>query len=619
MVLYETLLKNHRYDFSKLVTHYLTMSFDTWTVSAVADQLRQTILPGRVQQVVQVDDASLAFEIYAQRQRFYLLASASQQNPRLHLLSDKPRRGVETASPMLQLLRKFVRDSLLVAVEQPPWERLLVLRFEHAEFGQTLVVAELIGRWANVLLLRPARKGGRKGESGEWSVESGERKGESGEWRILECMHRHRPQEGASRPALPGQPYTPPPAQTGWPPDALTEQQLRLALEEAPSDAPLWRLLVDELLGLSPQMARELVFRALGDAQTKVVQVTQLTPLLEAVAGWVDMLQHGRWQPCLARDLTGNPVAFAPYLLTHRTDAQLEPVDTISLAAERFYNERTQTVGDTYATARRQVGSSVERAAKALRRRQEAIQRELRTPEEIDRLRASGEWILALATQIAPRQAELRLPPEVTFDAITLDPALSPAENAAAYFKRYRKAKRGLEMNRVRVAAVAAELAYVDQLAADLALATDRGEINSVRSALADAGYVRTPAAPSIAQAKGPRRIVSRDGYTILVGRNSRQNEQITFEVAGTDDLWLHARGLPGSHVVIRCGGRPVSEETIRQAAGLAAYYSKGQGEAAVDVLVVERRRVHRAPGGRPGMVLVDGERVVRVRPQAEH
>lgn len=102
------------------------------------------------------------------------------------------------------------------------------------------------------------------------------------------------------------------------------------------------------------------------------------------------------------------------------------------------------------------------------------------------------------------------------------------------------------------------------------------------------------------------------------MGRNSRQNEQITFEVAGADDLWLHARGLPGSHVIIRCGGRPVSEETVRQAAGLAAYYSKGQGEAAVDVMIVERRRVHRAPGGRPGMVFVDGERVVRVKPQAE-
>ena len=587
------------------------MSYDTWTVSAVANQLRETIVPGRVQQVVQVDDASLAFEIYAQRQRFYLLASASQQTPRLHLLSDKPRRGVETASPLLQLLRKFVRDSLLVGIEQPDWERLLILRFEHAELGATHLIAELIGRWANILLLRPAGK-----EKGK--VKGGERRVEGEEWRVLECVHRYRLQDGASRPALPGQLYTPPPTQTGWPPDTLTEQQMRLVLSEAPPDAPLWRVLVDGLLGLSPQMARELVFRALGNAQAKGEHVADVAPLLETVAGFVDHLQHGGWQPCLARDQAGNPVAFAPYLLTYRTDVQLEPMESISLAVERFHGERTQTTGDQYATPRRQVASSVERAAKALRRRQEAIQRELRSPEEIARLRASGEWILALATQIIPRQTELQLPPEVAFDAIALDPALSAADNAAAYFKRYRKAKRGLEMNRGRLAAVAAELAYVDQLAADLALAADRGEIDAVRSALVEAGYVRQPSTPSITQAKGPRRITSKEGYAILVGRNSRQNEQITFEVAGADDLWLHARGLPGSHVIIRCGGQPVSEETVRQAAGLAAYYSKGQGEAAVDVMIVERRRVHRAPGGHPGMVFVDGERVVRVKPQAE-
>jgi predicted ribosome quality control (RQC) complex YloA/Tae2 family protein len=119
-------------------------------------------------------------------------------------------------------------------------------------------------------------------------------------------------------------------------------------------------------------------------------------------------------------------------------------------------------------------------------------------------------------------------------------------------------------------------------------------------------------------QVQGPRRFTSAEGYTILVGRNSRQNEHVTFDLAGSDDLWLHARGWPGSHVVIRSGGRPVSQETVAQAAGLAAFYSKAQREAWVDVIVAERRRVRRPPGPRhPGMVAVDGEQVVRVRPDS--
>lgn len=118
---------------------------------------------------------------------------------------------------------------------------------------------------------------------------------------------------------------------------------------------------------------------------------------------------------------------------------------------------------------------------------------------------------------------------------------------------------------------------------------------------------------------QGPRRFTSAEGYTILVGRNSRQNEHVTFDLAGPDDLWLHARGWPGSHVVIRSGGQPVSQETVAQAAGLAAFYSRAQREAWVDVIVVEKRRVRRPPGKRhPGMVTLDGEQVVRVRPIAE-
>lgn len=583
------------------------MTYDFWTTAAVADELRHTITPGRVQQVVQVDAASLAFEVYAGRERRYLLASVDLQAPRVFLADDKPRRGVDTPSTLLQLLRKYVRGAALTAVHQPPWERILYLDFQHPEHGQTRLVVELIGRWANLLLLRPA-----KGEGEAAQV-----------WRILECVHRHRPQDGASRPALPGQLYQPPPQPAGLAPDALDAAQARSLLDGAPSDVALWRVLVDGLLGVSPQTAREIVYRALGDVQARAGQVKGVASLVETVAAWVEMLRDGRWQPCLARDAAGAPLAFAPYLLTQRTDAVLEPLPSISRAVDLFYGERAQTSGDAYAAARRQTAASLERAVRSLEKRQAALQRELRPAEEIERLRASGEWILALATQIAPRQTELPLPEGVELPPIRLDPALSPAENAAAYFKRYRKARRAAEMGQPRLEALAAELSYLEQLGADLALAADRNEIDAVRAALAEAGYARqrrqaarSDAGQNTVQVQGPRRYTSREGYAILVGRNSRQNEHITCDLAGPDDLWLHARGWPGSHVVIRSGGQPVSEETVRQAAGLAAFYSKAQREAWVDVIVVERRRVRRPPGPRhPGMVMVDGERVVRVRP----
>ncbi len=595
------------------------MTYDFWTSAAIADELRRTVTPGRVQQVVQVDTASLALEIYAGRERRYLLLSADQQAPRVHLLADKPRRGVDTPSTLLQLLRKYVRGAALTAVSQPPWERVLRLEFQHPELGSTWIVVELIGRWANLLLLRRA-------SSPSPPVPlppEGEGWGE-GEFRILECIHRHRSQDGALRPAQPGQLYQPPPVQTGLPPNALDAVQAQRLLDAAASEAPLWRVLVEGLQGISPLAAREMAQRALGDSQARAGQVEDVAPLVETVAMWVEMLQSGRWQSCLARDAAGVAVAFAPYLLTHRRDAHLEPLDSISQAAEQFYGEKAQSAGDAYAAARRQVEASLQRAGRGLEKRRAAIQRELRPAEEIERLRASGEWILALATQIAPRQSELPLPEGVELPPVRLDVALSPADNAAAYFKRYRKARRAAEMGQPRLAALDAELAYLEQLSADLALAADRNEIDAVRAALAEAGYARrrklarSETGQSRVQVQGPRRFTSAEGYTILVGRNSRQNEHITFDLAGPDDLWLHARGWPGSHVVIRSGGQPVSNETVTQAAGLAAFYSKAQREAWVDVIVVEKRRVRRPPGKRhPGMVVVEGERVVRVRPNS--
>ncbi|HSN76050.1 MAG TPA: NFACT RNA binding domain-containing protein, partial [Anaerolineae bacterium] len=546
----------------------------------------------------------------------------------VHLLADKPRRGVDTPSTLLQLLRKYVRGGALVTVSQPPWERILRLEFLHPEFGPTWIVVELIGRWANLLLLRAvpsASKRAGRSEEPTPSPSEGEGWGEGESYRILECIHHHRPQDGAVRPALPGQIYQLPPAQGGLAPDALDEAQALRLTHAAPPDAPLWRVLVDGLLGVSPLAAREIVYRALGDSQARAGQAGEVTLLVETVAAWVEMLQTGRWQPCLVRDSAGAPGAFAPYLLTHRSDGRLDPLESISQVAEQFYGEKAQSAGDAYAAARRQVAASIERAVRGLEKRQASIQRELRPTEEIERLRASGEWILALATQITPRQAELILPEGVELPAIRLDRALSPAGNAATYFKRYRKARRAAEMGGPRLEALATELSYLEQLSADLALAADRNEIDAVRAALAEAGYARqrrqqTGAAvePARVQVQGPRRYTSREGYAILVGRNSLQNEHVTFEVVGPDDLWLHARGWPGSHVVIRSGGRPVSDETMQQAAGLAAFYSRAQREAWVDVIVAEKRRVRRPPGKRhPGMVTVDGERVVRVRPAA--
>jgi predicted ribosome quality control (RQC) complex YloA/Tae2 family protein len=186
-------------------------------------------------------------------------------------------------------------------------------------------------------------------------------------------------------------------------------------------------------------------------------------------------------------------------------------------------------------------------------------------------------------------------------------------ENAQAYFRRYRKASLAAEEVSARIAAFTPDLAYLSQLATDLALAESRPEIDTVREALGDAGWApQARQSKTTGQTAGPRRFEAEE-FTIYVGRNARQNEEITFKRAGPDDLWLHVQGQPGAHVIIKSGGRPVPEEVIQRAAGLAAYYSPARAESQVGVDVTERRYVRRARGGHPGLVTYRNERTVWV------
>jgi predicted ribosome quality control (RQC) complex YloA/Tae2 family protein len=252
-------------------------------------------------------------------------------------------------------------------------------------------------------------------------------------------------------------------------------------------------------------------------------------------------------------------------------------------------------------------GARVERALAQLRS-------QVVNDAEIDALREAGELLLAYQGQVKRGAHEVTVPDHTGEPCtLTLNPTLTPVENAQAYLRRYRKASRAAEEVENRVAALTPDLAYIEQLTADLALAETRPEIEAVRDALTDAGWASKMRRPSSSgQTEGPRRFEI-DGFTIYVGRNARQNENLTFKRARPDDVWLHVRGRPGAHVIVKSGGRDVPETVIQRAAELAAYYSPARGEAQVGVDVTERRFVRRVRGGHPGLVTYKNERTVWV------
>lgn len=566
-----------------------TMYFDALTTAAVTDELQDALLGGRVQEALLLDKLSIGLEIYAQGQRHYLLASAHPQHARVHLTAQKLRRGPDVAPPLLLMLRKYVRGGRVVGVQQPPFERILRLELGHPA-GNTTLVVEAMGRHANVILVD---------EAGQ----------------VMDSIKRVGPQM-SRRVVLPGQPYTPPPPRPGLDPTDLTELRLRALLAEAAEtdvETPAWRVLVQGVQGVSPLLAREVVFRATGDTQTRTADVSRIMPLLDAFQDLLIRLWEHRWEPCLAYE-GKEIVAFAPYPLRQHTDCR--SATGISAAVAAYFESLLGA--DAYTAARRRAAEAIEKARKRVERKRAALQRSLAAAGHTEEMRIKGEMTLAYAHTVEPGQTELLAPmePDGPPLRIALEPKLTAVENAQRYFRKYEKAKGAAYEVPARLAQADLEVRYLDQLATDLSLATSRPEIAEVEEALAQAGYLRPDKRPAARTPHSrPLSVESPTGFRILVGRNSRQNEEVTFKRAAPDDLWLHARGVPGGHVVIKSGGRPVPDRTLRQAAALAAYYSRDRHEALVTVDYVERRRVRRARGKRPGLVTYRGERTVRVRP----
>jgi predicted ribosome quality control (RQC) complex YloA/Tae2 family protein len=267
---------------------------------------------------------------------------------------------------------------------------------------------------------------------------------------------------------------------------------------------------------------------------------------------------------------------------------------------------------DGYAALREVIAGRVATARRKLQRQIEGLNADEPEPGAAEQLRRAAEWLLALSSRIAPGQRTLEVDAgEGELLRIALEEGVPPVEQAQAMFRRAAKMERAGPAIRARRAKLEGDLAYVEQLDCDLSLATSQPEIAAVEDELRRAGLVSEPGeARRKPTPRGPLpgvlRFVSPDGFEVLVGRNARQNEAVTFDLARNDDAWLHARGTPGAHVVVRAAGRTISEEALRFAAQLAGYYSRLRGERAAQVMVTRRRFVGRVPGGRPGQVTVD-------------
>ena len=568
------------------------MAFDAFFMKVVLDELRQTADGARVEKIHQPSRDTVILHLRCQSGRQKLLLAANPASPRLHLTQTNPENPDQP--PMFcMLLRKHLSGARLADIQQPPMERMARFLFDCTdEMGypvQKQLVAELMGKTCNLYLL-------------------------DSDGRILDCLRRVGLDESSRRAALPGLVYQPPEPVAKLDPETLTEAAL-LELLERPGADELSQRLMDVLGGLSPLVCREAAHFACGDVSARLTGRDAKQTAGDLFAFFSRVLQTPA--PCYTTDREGTPRQFAFCPLEQY--GGYRQADSFGALLDMFYAVRDQK--DAMRQKSQSLRKTVSNLCQRLRRKMAIQEKELEATYDRERLRQLGDIVTANLHQIRKGQTLLRAEdfydPDMKVIDIPLSPILSPQQNAGKFYKDYARMKNAEKELTRQLELGQQELSYLESVLEELERAATDAELEEIRQELQDGGYVRSDSGKKRMKQKKtqPMRFESTDGYPIYVGRNNRQNDELTFKLARKDDIWLHAQKVHGSHVIISCGGTTPPDDTVTQAAQLAAFYSEHKGGQNLPVDVTAVRQVKKAPGSKPGMVIYHTYKTVIVNP----
>lgn len=570
------------------------MPLDAICLQGVVGELAPQLTGSRIEKIQQPARDQIILLLRGSR-RLFLNAGANQ--PRIHLteqLRDNP-----SQPPMFcMLLRKHLSGGIIESVRQEPLERVVTLTVlasdEMGERSRFTLVWEGMPRRANLILC--------------------DRDG-----RIIDCLRRVDLEAEQDRQVLPGLFYRLPTRQDKRSPLSVTEEEFAALLGRAAPDAPLDGWLLDTFTAISPLVARELTVRACGSTDAPV---SQGNALWDVFSRWQRDVNENTFTPTLIKrngslaDFTYGPVT------QYGTYAETEVYDSFSHLLDDFYEKREQA--ERVKQKGRDLLKTATTARDRVRRKLAAQEKELAACLDRDHLQICGELITANLYRMERGQS--RLTAQNYYDEncadvdIPLDVRLSPQENAARYFKQYAKAKTAEKYLTAQLQRGREELQYLESVLQELAQAESEQDFNDIRTELTDGGYLRGRGKkqPGFQRASKPREFRSSAGLRILVGRNNRQNDRLTTKDADKRDIWLHTQKIHGSHVILCTGGAEPDEQSLMEAASLAAYFSQAQGSTKVPVDYTPVKFVKKPAGAKPGMVVYTTYQTMLADPDEE-
>lgn len=558
------------------------MALDGITIANIVKELQENLTEGRINKIAQPETDELLLTIKTPSGQKRLCISASASLPLIYETSEnKP--SPMTAPNFCMLLRKYIGNGRIVKISQPSLERIIHFDIEHLdELGDVCrkkLIVEIMGKHSNIIFCNMDGK-------------------------IIDSIKHVSSSMSSVREVLPGREYFIPDTMHKKNPLETTWEEFKEVLCSKPM--PLSKAVYNGFTGISPVIAEEICYRAGADSSIPPKEFSEdmLLHFYKQFVFFFDAVKEGNFEPAIYYDKK-EPKEFSSVLLTHFSSYNMVSFSSVSEVVSNYYASKN-TLGrirQKSVDLRHIVLTSLERN----RKKYDLQLKQLKDTEGREKFKVYGELIHTYGYNVPEGAKTMEALNYYTNETITipLDPTKTPAENAKKYFEKYNKLKRTYEALSTLITETKDEIDYLESVSNALDIALSEDDLLEIKEELIRTGYVKKkPSKQKIKWKSHPFHYISSDGFDMYVGKNNIQNEELTFQFASGNDWWFHAKGIPGSHVIVKSNGQELPDRTFEEAGKLAAYYSKSCGSDKVEIDYVEKKHVKKVKGAKPGFVI---------------
>lgn len=563
------------------------MAFDGITIAAIVSQLKKTLMNGRIYKIAQPEKDELLLTIKNDGMQYRMVMSANASLPLLYL-TEENKKSPMTAPNFCMLLRKHIQNGRIVGISQPGLERVIAFEIEHldemGDLRHKVLAIELMGKHSNIIFYDESKT-------------------------ILDSIKHISGMVSSVREVLPGKTYFIPLSEGKEDAYKLLDKTLsKEAFFEKMKEKsmPICKCIYQIFTGFSPIVSQEICYRSGVDADlpSSVLKQNQSDQIYKELVLYMEAIQKGSFLPRIYYNQK-NPVEFGVFDFTIYASFEKQEFETVSEMLLQYYEQKSiQTrIRQKSVDLRKIVTTALERNVK----KYDLQLKQLKDTEKREKYKVYGELLHTYGYEAKEGDKSITVLNYYTNEELTipLDPEKTAMENAASYFDRYGKLKRTNEALVQFTKTTKEEIDHLESVMNALDFAQTEDDLKQIKEELIQSGLIRAKGGKKKEKlVSKPLHFKSCDGFDIYVGKNNLQNEEITFQIANGNDWWFHAKGMPGSHVVVKNGGKEMSDQAFEEAGRLAAHFSKAKGTDKVEIDYIERKHVKKPNGSKPGFVV---------------